>query len=271
MGKLGIRAGGFPLQWKYLHPIYEFDGRYLWQDDEVTETVAREGKIVAGLMRIYADTRDEYVAFITPECWEAIQLYREKWVQEVGREPKPNDPFFKQAGFIIRPLSKSGIYERIDRILRSAGYRKPLPKGVKRHEIPIFNGFRRFFNKANKKSFSKNSVLASLILKENMMGHEGLIQLDKNYFKEHVSELIEEYLTSIPNLTISDEERQRIIIEQNTRKLTEYEKNQAYAESLEKKLEDTRIEFMKQIEDLKAGIEANKQAVEQEKPTSKNN
>jgi len=50
-------------------------------------------------------------------------------------------------------------------------------------------------------------MLASLILKETMMGHEGLIKLDKHYFKEHIDELIEEYIHSIPHLTISDEER----------------------------------------------------------------
>jgi hypothetical protein len=40
-----------------------------------------------------------------------------------------------------------------------------------------------------------------------MMGHTGLVKLDKNYFKTHVLELAEEYLNAVPNLTISDEER----------------------------------------------------------------
>ena len=42
-----------------------------------------------------------------------------------------------------------------------------------------------------------------------MMGHSGLISLDKNYFKTHVYELAEEYLNAVPNLTIDDSTRLR--------------------------------------------------------------
>ena len=96
-----------------------------------------------------------------------------------------------------------GIRKRIERILKESRVRPPLAKGMRRYEVPAFNGFRRFFNKANKKSLSSTSVLASLIMKETMMGHSGLIQLDKNYFKSHIDELIEEYVKAVPNLTIS--------------------------------------------------------------------
>ena len=91
--------------------------------------------------------------------------------------------------------------------LKDSGIRLPLAKGKRRHDVPAMNGFRRFFNKVNKETISKDSSLAALIKKKFMMEHTGLIKLDKNYFKTHLLELVEEYLHTAPNLTISNEER----------------------------------------------------------------
>jgi len=201
----GIRAGAFTIKWKHIIPIYLLDGKFVWEDQDITESVTEKSPIVAAMIRIYANSISEYVAFTTPECWNAIEEYRQLWIQEVGHEPKPDDPFFKKSGPFARELSEMGIRKRVERVLKESGIRIPLSKGMRRHNVPAFNGFRRFFNKANKKSLSSTSVLASLILKETMMGHGGLIQLDKNYFKSHVGELIEEYVEAVPNLTISKE------------------------------------------------------------------
>jgi len=57
-----------------------------------------------------------------------------------------------------------------------------------------------------------------------MMGHEGLIKLDKNYFKEHIDELIEEYIQSIPYLTIDDSARTQLELDKVNREKSELEK-----------------------------------------------
>lgn len=211
----GIRAGAFTLKWSHVRPIYSYKDRYCFEDQDVTESVTKESNVVAVLIRAYANSGAEYFAFGTPELWKSILAYRRIWINQTGQEPKLTDPFFKQDGLMLRELRDVGIRRRVLRIVSNAGLRPPLAKGKRRHQVPLFNGFRRFFNKANKKSLSKNSMLASLILKENMMGHNGLIKLDENYFKEHISELIEEYLPSIPNLTISNEER---LVAENAKK-----------------------------------------------------
>lgn len=203
----GIRAGAFTLNWKHLVPVYQYEEKYLWEEQDVTETISQKGKVVCGMIKIYSGSKWEYMAFITPECWNAIEEYRKYWTKEIGKEPKPDDPFFKKQGPFVRPLTENGIRKRMERIINDSSIRMPLAQGHRRYEVPLFNGFRRFFNKANKKALSKNSTLAQLILKENMMGHVGLIKLDKNYFKTHVEEIIEEYLNAVSNLTISDEER----------------------------------------------------------------
>lgn len=217
----GIRAGGFNLRWEHIKPVYLFKNKYLFEDQDVTESVVKEGKIVCAMLRVYPNSSEEYIAFVTPECYDAILEYRKTWILETGHEPKPTDPFLKQAGPFVKPLGLAGISKRVDKVLREAGIRRPLVKGAKRHKIPLFNGFRRFYNKQSKKSLTKNSPLASLILKETLLGHEGLIKLDKNYFKEHIYELLEEYLSSIADLTISDEDRTKAELEETKVKVND--------------------------------------------------
>jgi len=247
----GIRAGAFNFKWKHLFPVYFYNGRYCWEEQDVTESVTKEGKVVCVLLRIYANSSSEYFAFATPEFWEAVQRYKETWIKDTRKEPKPEDPFFKNVGsLVIKPLDDIGIRKRMQKIVKESGLRPPLPKGSRRHKVPLFNGFRRFFNKTNKKSLEKGSMLASLILKENMMGHTGLIKLDKNYFKIHVSELIEEYLQAVPNLTIEDSERQQIQIANQERKISILEKKEERITTLENKLENSDEKWAKKFEDM---------------------
>jgi len=246
----GIRAGAFNFKWKHLFPVYHYQDRYCWEDQDVTESVVRDGKVVCALIRIYANSISEYFAFTTPEFWKAVLAYKETWIEETGKEPRPEDTFFKRVGSpFTNSLNDIGIRKRMQRIVKEAGLRTPLAVGKRRHKVPLFNGFRRFFNKANKKSLSQGSMLASLILKENMMGHTGLIKLDKNYFKSHVNELIDEYLLSVPNLTISNEERQKAVIEKLRIDNSDLQKKNEKIDKLEKT-----------IEQVKTGLEALKKA-----------
>lgn len=253
----GIRAGAFVLKWKSLKPIYFYKNKYLFEDYELTESVTKEGKFICGLIRVYTNTDSEYYAFITPECWKTIQEYKEKWIQDIGKEPKDEDPFFRKAGFAVRQLTKDGIEKRLLRVAKDANIRKPLKKDQRIHEIPLFNGLRRFFNKENKNSLSKNSTLASLILKETQMGHGSLIQLDKSYFKEHVEELIEEYLTAIPNLTISEALKKEAENLELTKKLSESEITNKEFQEMKARLDkiDRRDQLQKEYGRLQKLIE----------------
>ncbi len=204
----GIRRGAFDgLKWENVTPVYKVDNKIVL---DITESEVKSAEIVCAILVIYEGSNQEYSAFITPEAYQSILDYKASWIREVGREPRPTDPLFKQEGDMIRPLKHWGIAERILNILELSGIRKPLPKGRKLHDVPWMNGFRRFFNKSNKETISRDSPLAALIKKEYMMNHVGLVKLDRNYFKTNVTDLIEEYLNAVPNLTISDEERLRL-------------------------------------------------------------
>ncbi len=112
------------------------------------------------MIRVYAGESEEYFAFITPECWSAIEEYRESWEKETGKPPKPTDPFFKTRGVVIKPLSEIGLRTRLVTLLEECNLRRPLPKGKRRHDVPPFKGFRYFFDKRSKRGFSNNAVLA---------------------------------------------------------------------------------------------------------------
>lgn len=221
----GIREGGFVLNWEDLTPVYQINDKIVF---DITEFEEGNAKIVCGILTVYRKTSEEYPAFITPEAYRAILDYRQKWINEVGKDPLPSDPLFKEAGLFARQLKPDAIRRRITRIAEFAGIRKPLVKGRRRHEVPSMNGFRRFFNKINKETISKDSPLAALIKKEYMMDHVGLVKLDRNYFKTHIMELVEEYLNAVPHLTISDEEREKTL-----NKKLRIENKELYQKSIE--------------------------------------
>lgn len=235
----GIRAGAFDFKWKHLHPVYLYKDKLYFEDGEITQDARNSGQLVCGFIEIYADSkRWNYYAFVTPECYHAIDVYKEKWIKKFGVEPQPEDPFFANTRCkSIQPLTLMAIRRKLERLLVESGLRTHLPKGMKRYKTPAFNGFRYFFNKQNKKAYSEKGVLASLILKESMMGHTGLIALDKNYFREHAHELIEEYLKAVPGLTISDEERVKLKVLELRRENHQKDQKYTYLEARIQELE----------------------------------
>lgn len=238
----GIRTGGFELTWGDVNPIYKI-GEEL--KTEIIESEEDKSEVACAMIRIYKGSKESYPAFITPEAYSAVMDYEKEWAKQVGRKPKPEDPLFKREGIMPIKASPSSIKKRVERMVTKSGIRLPLKKGQRRYEVPVMNGFRRFWNKTCKETLSKDSPLSSLIKKEYMMGHRGLVALDKNYFKTHMLELAEEYLNAIPDLTISDEERTKA---ENRRLRREKSEIQKKNEELQNMKED--MEKMKQRMDV---------------------
>ena len=240
----GIRRGGFELTWNCITPIYRRDkglvmGKYNDSDNS---------NLVCGMILVYKGSNEQYFALFTPEAWKSIKNYQTSWRAETLKDPQPNDPFLKRNGSKIIPLSPIAVAKRMEKIATKSKVRIPLTDGKRSHEVPVMNGFRRYFNKINKETFSNDSPLSSLIKKEMMMSHTGLLKLDKNYFQTHWKELVEEYLEAIPALTISSEERVKA---ENKRlrkeKLTKVQEKEEIKEELKK-------EFRYYIEGYKSKI-----------------
>lgn len=208
----GIREGGLWFRWEHIFTVYRYDNHYYWEYRDVTDEIRQSGRIICGLIHVYADSQDDddYFGLITPEALEIIEEYRQFWKERWGSYPKPKDPFFSKQGPTIKPLKESGIRNRMEIIQERCGLRPKLAPNVRRHEVQPFTGFRKFFDKVTKKATSKNSLFGKLILNEKMMGHDGMIRLNKNYFREVISELIDEYIPAIPGLTITDAAAKRL-------------------------------------------------------------
>ncbi len=234
-----IRSGGLELNWGDVTPIYKVDEQL---KIEITESEKSKAVVACAMIRVYSGSSGQYPAFITVEAFDSLQDYKLEWIRQIGREPKEKDPIFKKEGVLLRRASRAVIKKRVERMVAKAQLRGPLPKGQKRYDVPIMNGFRRFWNKICKETLSRDSPLASLIKKEYMMGHAGLVKLDRNYFKTHTLELAEEYLQAAPDLTISDEFRLR---QENSKLRNEREQYQDsnVIRGLKKRIDDLEYGF----------------------------
>ena len=190
----GMRIGGMNLCWGDITPIYEsIDGQQL---------NFTEGRIVCAAVDVYKSSPERYTTFITPEAYDSLQKYRQEWIVDTGKAPAPTDPLFKQPGKLVKRLDSLLIRRRLAKLVVISGLQKKIV-GQRANEVPVCNGFRRFWNKTCKES-STGDPLSSLVRKEMMMGHIGLIKLDQNYFKTHVLEMAKDYVKCVGDLTIND-------------------------------------------------------------------
>lgn len=235
----GIRCGAYALKWEHIYKVYEIDdGKFVWEPEEVTESIVEYYPVVCGIIKVYADSNYEYFGLVTPEWLDDLEVYRETWINDTNQIPKDGDPLFKRTGPFVRELHYGGIRKRVEDVVNASKVRTRIPNTKQKYNVPLFNGLRRFFNKQNKKALTKTSKLAALIIKEYQMGHGGMIKLDRNYFKEQVAELIDEYLLAIPLITIDTSARKQIEIESKQKEINELEEKQKVNELLTDKVSD---------------------------------
>ena len=196
----GVRAGGLDLIWEDITPIH-----YTIHDRLTLDTT--EGSVACAALRVYRGSAESYTTFITPEAFDALQEYGSVWATSRCHLPRPKDPVFLIQGGNRGGASTKVLRCRVAGMIERAGLRGD--KHGKRFNVPIMNGFRRFWNKTCKESESGDSNLATLIKKEYMMGHRGLVSLDQNYFKTNLLELAADYIKVVPDLTIDDSDRIR--------------------------------------------------------------
>jgi hypothetical protein len=161
-----------------------------------------DGTFKGASLLIYRGDPESYFTFITPEACNMLELYRENWKADIGSYPKPDDPLIKSTQFpIVRRLNQKGVRKRVDKIVHDIGLRPPLPPGIRRHEVQLDHGFRKYFNTMLRRA------KVDYLDKEDMMGHK--VGLEKHYerYNEADFERFPEYQKAISFLTISDVER----------------------------------------------------------------
>jgi hypothetical protein len=187
----GIRLGA----WDYLK----------WGDIEPIEKPA--GHVIAARLKVYSGTKDEYVTFITAEAYKSLKDWmnsREQAGEKIDRESwlmrNLWDAHAIQRGSVqqrgtiteIKQLSATGIARLIQRALYKQRLRKKLAPGKRRHEFQADHGFRKYFDTVCDKHMKTLYV-------EFLMGHN--TGLKESYNRADESELLENYLKAVPELT----------------------------------------------------------------------
>lgn len=238
----GLRLGAWKgLTWKDVFPIYKVDGEYKVEQAKGDE---KEGKIVCGGMTVYRGSPEEYVALVSLEAWQKLQEYKKIWINKVKREPKDSDPLILEKFLKPTPLTEKAVKSKIEKLLIKSSLRTPLTEGKRRHEIPAVHGFRRYWDKIMMQKQRKRGTLSALVIKERLLGHEGLVKTDKNYFWTDIVDLVPEYLEAMPELIIDEEIRLK-------KKL---EKERAENKRLEQ-VNNEKGQALKRLSELEAKVE----------------
>src|SRR5215208_4389870 len=211
----GIRVGAWDyLRWKHIIPIKN-----------------ENNEVIAAKVRVYAGEKEEYLSFITPEAFEALQEYiefrascgetitGESWlIRDIWKST--NVKFQNRGGLatVPRKLKSSGVRSIISRAEWEQGIREPLTDGKKRHEFQAVHSFRKFFK-------SHCEQIMKSINVEILMGHT--IGVSNSYYKPTEKELLEDYLKAISVLKIN-KNNNNAIIEKEIKELKEKNENNEY-------------------------------------------
>ena len=173
----------------------------------------------------YAESRDEYITFLTPEAAKSFDSYLEERQQD-GERLKPDSPAFRKYYRVASAPAEAMQTGTVKAAIRVAIKNIPRTRTGRNYNIPMVHGFRKYFNVTMKSRHDCN-----LSLSEKLIGHSVTIPMDNHYGAFSHDALFQEYKNAIPELTISEEERQKVQIENKNKKLEELdqvkeEKNQ---------------------------------------------
>jgi integrase len=182
---------------------------------EAREEIAQKGGTLGKLTVYEGEPDEQYVTFITPEAYEAVQRYLD-WRREHGETITDNSPLFRDkfdplvtayltydGGKPEEPKLMTGATIRVNynRLFYECGFRTS-PK--RRHEFTV-HGFRKWF-----KTRCENAGVKPIIT-ELLMGHS--VGISDSYYRPTEKDLLEEYQKAIDALTISNENRLKTQVE----------------------------------------------------------
>jgi len=180
----------------------------------------------------YADAKEEYHGFLTPEACKALDDYLLERIQDNERFT-PETPVFREsyqlANLPARRLSLQMLTEIIEATLKNI---KRVRTTNGRYTVQLVHGFRKYFNLVMKDRSDSN-----LSLCEKLMGHSVTIPLDNNYAPFSKEKLFEEFRKAIPELTVSNVERKQALIESQEKKITELSKKEDQIQELHEEVE----------------------------------
>jgi integrase len=180
-------------------------------------------------VRVYSDSNQRYLTFSTPEAARAIDVYL-KYRERYGEKLTPKSPLFRDqfdredviSIHDVKPIKLRTIERLISRTVEKSGIRTVeritelhSERGKIRKNVKLTVGFRKFFD--TQLIYAKVEQRT----KELFMGHS--IGLDDHYFSPDSTYVLQEYLKAVDYLTINEENRLRLRIDEITKKKDEIE------------------------------------------------
>jgi len=176
----------------------------------------------------YAESKEEYVTFLTPEATKALDDYLD-YRKSRGHLISGNSSVFAGKSCSGEFTTSKNLGASVVYVAKKAGLRNPQLKKGSRYPVPTNHGFRHRFNELLK---SNNTVNPHIV--EKFLSHKSrLIPLDSVYFSPNIETMFAEYKKVILLLTVNPSEslllkNKDLEFENlNLREIQETSKNQA--------------------------------------------
>lgn len=184
-------------------------------------------------VKIYDGSKQGYWAFLTPEATKALDNYLDSRKRN-GEKLDQDSPVFGNLtnntyGKKNDHMSTKSIRQLVSNVLETAGIDRT-KLGNRFDKAPVY-GFRKRFNTILKLNNNVNSNIA-----EKLMAHKR--GLDGSYLKPTKEECFIEFMKAIPELTISDEDRNKFKIVKLEEEKSELEKLKLEVSGIKKELEE---------------------------------
>jgi len=186
---------------------------------------------------VYRGDKEEYITFTTPECAKEIDSYLD--FRERRGEKITQDSYLLVRKFSLKtkvkgkPFKGRALWAILEDCISNSGLREiDHVNPFKRKQIPIFHGFRKFCTKQLVDSKLNPEI------REMLLGHK--IGLASCYYRPTEQEMLNEYLKAVNLLTINEENRLKLKLEQKI----QIEKSQI--EALKSDFEKFKNEVLKQ-------------------------
>jgi len=169
------------------------------------------------VVMVYDDSREGYPAFLTPEATQSLNRYL-RWRRINHEELTKESVLFKNYDNPNKKkdyLTADSVRQTLTNLMKLAGIERK--KTGNRFDKAIVYGFRKRFNGILKMNNEVNSNIA-----EKLMAHKR--GLDGAYLKPRREQCFAEFIKAIPELTISDEARDKVKIENLEKEKTKFEK-----------------------------------------------
>jgi len=180
------------------------------------------------VVKLYDGSKEGYWVFLTPEAAKALDDYLNS--RKLNKEKLTDEsPVFanhnKSTGKKINEhLSDKSLRLILSNLIKVAGIERK--KQGKRYDKATVYGFRKRFNTTLKNNSKINSNIV-----EKLMAHKR--GLDGVYYKPTREQCFAEFVKAIPELTIDQTERQKVIIAKKNEEITELQRNKERIEKLE--------------------------------------